>query len=39
MALATARAARDLADDEPLGVALRCIARWCARAAGAAATS
>ena len=35
MALATARAARDLDEDEPLGVALRCMARWCARSVGA----
>ena len=35
MALASARAARDLDDDEPLGVALRTMARWCARSVGA----
>ena len=35
MALAGARAARDLDEDEPLGVALRCMARWSARSVGA----
>ena len=35
MALATARAARELDEDEPLGVALRTAARWCARSVGA----
>ena len=35
MAVATARAARELDEDEPLGVSLRCMARWCARAVGA----
>jgi hypothetical protein len=39
MALATARAARDLDEDEPLGTALRCMARWCARTVGAPAAS
>jgi hypothetical protein len=35
MALATARAAQDLDEHEPLGVPLRCMARWCARSVGA----
>ena len=35
LAVATARAARELDEDEPLGTALRCMARWCAREAGA----
>ena len=39
MALATARAAGELDEDEPLGVALRCMARWCARSVGAPAAS
>jgi hypothetical protein len=39
MALATARAARDLPEDEPLGTVLRCVARWCARSVGAPAAS
>ena len=39
MALASARAARELDEDEALGVPLRSMARWCARAAGAPAAS
>jgi hypothetical protein len=35
MALATARAAQELDEHESLGVALRCMARWCARSVGA----
>jgi hypothetical protein len=39
IALATARAARELPEDEPLATALRCTARWCARSVGAPTTS
>jgi hypothetical protein len=39
MAVATARAALELPEHEPLGTVLRCVARWCARAAGAPAAS
>jgi hypothetical protein len=35
MTLATARAARELHEDEPLAVVLRTMARWCARSVGA----
>jgi hypothetical protein len=35
IALATARAARELHEEDPVGVTLRCMARWCARSAGA----
>jgi hypothetical protein len=39
IAMVTARAARELHEDEPLGVVLRCMARWCARSVGAPMTS
>ena len=39
LALATARAAQELPEDEPLGTPLRCVARWCARSVGAPTTS
>jgi hypothetical protein len=35
LAVAAARAARELAEDEPLATPLRCLARWCARVVGA----
>ena len=35
LAVAAARAARELGEDEPLGTPLRCLARWCARVVGA----
>lgn len=35
LAVITARAARELPEDDPVGVTLRCMARWTARTAGA----
>ena len=35
LAVAAARAARELGEDESVAVPLRCLARWCARAVGA----
>ena len=35
LAVAAARAARELHEDEPVGTPLRCLARWCARVVGA----